>query len=322
MRKEDRGGRIGFPTALLGGAFILAGACSDSRTVSTVEPIRTVDDSFRPILELPRFPEGSGPVVCIDEAHNNFHTAEGTYGPFAEVLRRDGFVVRRATDPSNEPTLAECGILVIADAQPPARAGDPPTFPEQEVHLLNEWVRGGGALFIITDHMPDPDPIRELAASFGIEVSDGYVLNGAPAGPERPLVFRLDDGTLAVDPLTGSLGGEAAIQQVATFTGSAFRSVAMPFRPLLVFGPGRESWMPEEYWVFNDATPRVDVEGWFQGGILEWGEGRLAFFSEAAMFTAQVFEEGRVRAGMNAPEAVDNLRLLRRVMGWLSGSEG
>jgi len=36
------------------------------------------------------------------------------------------------------------------------------------------------------------------------------------------------------------------------------------------------------------------------------------------MFTAQAFEEGRTPAGMNAPEARDNLLLLRRVVGWLA----
>ena len=27
----------------------------------------------------PAFPAAAGPVVCIDEAHNNFHTADGRY---------------------------------------------------------------------------------------------------------------------------------------------------------------------------------------------------------------------------------------------------
>jgi len=313
---------------------LLGSACGDSRTASTVEPARTVDAAYAPVFTNPAFPEGAGPVVCVDEAHNNFHTAEGTYAPFADVLGRDGFVVRPFRDPPDGRTLGACGILVIADAQPPQRAGDPPTFPATEVAALNEWVRQGGALFLITDHMPDPDPIRDLAASFGIEVNDGYVLNGAPAGPERPLLFHRDDSTLVSDPLTEARAGEEALQQIATFTGSAFRlapaddstgrihvdptGLAGAFRPLLVFGRGRESWMPEEYWTFDQNTPRIDVSGWYQGGVGEWGAGRLAFFSEAAMFTAQVFDEGRVRAGMNADEAVDNLRLLRRVMRWLS----
>jgi len=87
----------------------------------------------------------------------------------------------------------------------------------------------------------------------------------------------------------------------------------------LLLGPGKECWMPEEYWVFEEDTPRIDVSGWSQGGILQHGAGRLAVFGEAAMFTAQVFDQGRVLAGMNAPEAEGNLALLRRVMAWLAG---
>ena len=52
--------------------------------------------------------------------------------------------------------------------------------------------------------------------------------------------------------------------------------------------------------------------------MLDHGQGRLAVFGEAAMFTAQIFDGGRTRVGMNAPEAPDNLRLLRNVMRWLS----
>ena len=47
------------------------------------------DLEFRPLIIDPAFEIGTGPVVLIDEAHFNFHTAEGRYKPFAELLRRD-----------------------------------------------------------------------------------------------------------------------------------------------------------------------------------------------------------------------------------------
>jgi hypothetical protein len=295
--------------------------CDDRPTASTVEPPRTVDETYRPAIADPLFPDGAGPTVCFDEAHHNFHTADGTYRPFVDVLRRDGFPVLPVRDPISPDRLHDCRVFVIADAQPPAAAGDPPTFDRREVESLNAWVRDGGALFLITDHRPDPGAIQELAASFGIEFSDGYVLNGAPAGPERPMLFVVEDGTLTGDPLLAASGDEDGLSQVATFTGAAFRA-GEGFRPLLVFGPGRESWTPRRYWTFTDETPRVDVSGWYQGGVRTYGSGRLAVFGEAAMFTAQAFDGGRVRAGMNADESVDNLRLLRRLMRWLAGPAG
>ena len=48
------------------------------------------DTSFRFENTNPAFPAAAGPVVCIDEAHNNFHTADGRYWAFAELLRQDG----------------------------------------------------------------------------------------------------------------------------------------------------------------------------------------------------------------------------------------
>jgi hypothetical protein len=37
------------------------------------------------------------------------------------------------------------------------------------------------------------------------------------------------------------------------------------------------------------------------------------------MFTAQVFDNGRIKAGMNHPLGMDNARLLLNIVHWLSG---
>jgi hypothetical protein len=54
---------------------------------------QVADTSFRPPIPAPAYRPGRGPVVLLDEAHFNFHTAGGRYKPFAELLRRDGYVV-------------------------------------------------------------------------------------------------------------------------------------------------------------------------------------------------------------------------------------
>lgn len=293
-------------------------ALRSQQTASTVEPPRTVDRSFRYPIKSPAYREGRGPVVLIDEAHNNFHTAVGTYLPFADLLRQDGYVVNRAKDKISEELLSLKAIYVIADAQPPAKIGDPPTFSEEEIHILNEWVKKGGALFVITDHMPDPGAIKDLAFSFGIEVSNGYVMAGPPPGRSGPTLFHKTDGSLADHPLTEGRRPDEQVRRVATFAGSAFRCKE-GFQPLLILGEGFRSWMPEEYNKFPPGTPNIDVAGWYQGGVKTYGEGRIAFFAEAAMFTAQIFANGRVKAGMNHPFGQDNARLLLNILHWLSG---
>lgn len=293
-------------------------AGSSQQTASTVEPPRTVDRSFSYVIKKPAYPEGKGPVVLVDEAHNNFHTAVGTYLPFAELLRQDGYVVQRAKDKISGELLKSADIYVIADAQPPSKVGDPPTFSAEEIWILNDWVKKGGDLFVITDHMPDPGAVKDLVLSFGIEVSNGYVMQGPPPGLPGPMLFQKKDGSLADHLLTEGRNPDEQVRRVATFAGSAFRCEE-GFQPLLILVEGFRSWIPEEYNKFPPGTPNIDVSGWYQGGVMPFGKGRIAFFAEAAMFTAQVFADGRVKAGMNHPQGRDNARLLLNILHWLSG---
>ena len=297
---------------------IVCAASHSQQTASTVEPPRTVDKSFSYDIKDPAYPEGKGPVILIDEAHNNFHTAVGTYLPFADLLRQDGFVVKQAKKKISAEFLTAGTVFVIADAQPPLEVGDPPTFSEEEIRILNDWVKRGGALFVITDHMPDPGAIKGLALSFGIEVSNGYVMQGPPPGRPGPMLFQKKDGSLADHMLIKGRSSDEEVRRVATFAGSAFRC-EQDFQPLLILGKDFRSWMPKEYNKFPPGTPSIDVSGWYQGGVMTYGKGRIAFFAEAAMFTAQAFDNGRIKAGMNHPQGRDNARLLLNILHWLSG---
>jgi len=313
-----------FPALLVGfsGLFIILlvwTADYAQQTASTVEPPRTVDRSFQYDIKNPAYPQGKGPIVLIDEVHNNFHTALGTYRPFRDLLLQDGYVIQRAEQKISEKLLKSGKIYVIADAQPPAKIGESPTFSKDEILILNDWVSRGGSLFLITDHLPDPGAIKDLASSFGIEVNNGYVLSGPPPGRAEPILFMRSDGTLADHLLTKGRNPDEQVNVVATFTGSAFRCEEKEFQPILIFGKGYRSWMPNEYHKFPPGTPNIDVSGWYQGGVKPYRKGRIAFFAEAAMFTAQVFDNGRIKAGMNYPGDQDNARLLLNVIHWLSG---
>jgi hypothetical protein len=52
---------------------------------------QVADSAFAPPIPHPAFRGGAGPVVLIDEAHHNFHTAEGRYLAFSRLARRDGY---------------------------------------------------------------------------------------------------------------------------------------------------------------------------------------------------------------------------------------
>jgi hypothetical protein len=70
------------------------------------------DSEFKPAVESPAFAEGKGPVVWIDEAHDNFHTASGRYQPFARLLRRDGYVVSASVASFDKALLGQASVLV------------------------------------------------------------------------------------------------------------------------------------------------------------------------------------------------------------------
>ena len=74
------------------------------------------DPDFKPPIEKPAYADGKGPVVLIDEAHFNFHTASGRYQSFADLVRRDGYVVQASKEKFGKESLKAGKILVIANA--------------------------------------------------------------------------------------------------------------------------------------------------------------------------------------------------------------
>ena len=108
---------------------------------------------------------------------------------------------------------------------------------------------------------------------------------------------------------------------MASFTGSAFRVDAnRKAQPLLALSEDVVSIMPTVAWQWDFNTPRVPVGGRYQGAALRVGEGRVAVFGEATMFTAQlVGPERRHTTRMNSPVAPENHEYLPNVFHWFSG---
>ncbi|HWQ32062.1 MAG TPA: DUF4350 domain-containing protein [Blastocatellia bacterium] len=189
---------------------------------------QVADTDYKPPIDRPAFALGKGPLVLIDEAHFNFHTATGRYLPFAELLRRDGFVVEGSTAKFTKDVLRRARVLVIANALNERNgSGDwslltPSAFTDEEIAAVREWVQNGGALLLIVDHMPFPGAAEKLAAAFGLRFSNGFAQSGKSQG--GPDIFSRADGTLRDHPITrGSRAGER-IESVASFTGSAFQA--------------------------------------------------------------------------------------------------
>ena len=131
-------------------------------------------------------------------------------------------------------------------------------------------------------------------------------------------MFYRADGLLRDHPITNGRTAAERVDSVRSFTGQAFRA-GPEAQPLLVMGSTMVSLMPETAWEFDEATRRVAVAGWYQGAARTFGEGRVAVFGEAAMFTAQYVPQRQMWFGLQAPGAEQNQQFLLNVMHWLSG---
>ncbi|HYN84749.1 MAG TPA: hypothetical protein VER32_05830 [Pyrinomonadaceae bacterium] len=313
MPKKTNIGAALISAALISAALIARAPLAPARAQQIADP------DFKPAVGRPEYKEGRGPVVCVDEAHFNFHTAGGRYAPFAMLLRGDGYVVRPSAARFTRDALKACRVLVISNAvgernqtnwtQPIDSA-----FTDEEVAAVAEWVKRGGALFLIVDHMPMPGANDKLARAFGVRFSNGFAL--IPDGPST-IVFRRADGLIGDHAITRGRTKAERIEQVATFTGSAFRAAGAT--PILTFGDKVVSLEPQTAWQFTPETPKVDVKGWLQGAALRHGKGRVVVFGEAAMFTAQLAGPNKLKVGMNAPDAAQNPQLLLNIVHWLDG---
>ena len=282
---------------------------------------QVADRNYRPEIGKPQYAADTGPVICVDEAHHNFHRLDGRFFAFGELLRRDGFRLRANKEPFDATSLGACGVLVISNAQP-SDAGwkqypypTPSAFTDTEIAAVHEWVAAGGSLLLIADHMPLAGAAKTLAAAFEIEFVDGF----AQREPEsiEPDLFRRADDTLRDHVIVRGRAGES-VTSLRTFTGQAFR--APKADPLLVFPAGYIQLMPRKAWEFPPDTPAAPVTGWLQGAVQQVGRGRAAFFGEAAMFSAQLAGTPPEPMGMNAPGAEQNFRFTLNLLHWLTGS--
>ena len=277
------------------------------------------DPDFFPIVSAPAFPTGEGPRVAVDEAHANFHTLSGRFQAFATLARADGYVVEAFSTSFDRSSLSGVDLLVVANALNPRNESDwslptPSAFTSEEIAVVREWVESGGALLLIADHMPFPGAASAMAAAFGFELNNGFAMDTTAQGP---LVLRRADGSLGTHRVTEGRSQADRVDSVATFTGEAFQS-PVGASDLLTLPAGFLSLMPDEAWEFGPDTPSVDVAGWSQGSVMQFGEGRLAVFGEAAMFTAQRTGPDRTPMGMNAPIATQNPQFVTNLIRWLT----
>lgn len=284
----------------------------------TVTGQQVPDTDYNPLIESPAYTSGRGPVVFIDEGHFNFHTKDGRYLPFARLLEKDGYRTEGYRGAFEARKLKKGSILVISNALNEAdtaiwRRPGLPAFTPEETETVRRWVKKGGALFLIADHMPMGGAAKGLAVTFGFGFTDGFAVDTTWSGAAY---FSRDAGTLSGNIITNGRNPSERVDSVVTFTGQAF-TIPDDASSILQFGKNAILLVPDTTMVINRTTPRINIENWSQVAFKKYGRGRVVVSGEAAMFSAQLAGPHKNRMGMNSPYAKENYQLLLNIIHWL-----
>ena len=278
------------------------------------------DTLYKVEIRKKMYPNQNGTIIHIDEEHNNFHTKDGRYFSFAQLLKSDGYRIKGNSTKFDTTTLKNIEILVIANALPDemSRPIVTPTrsaFSQKEIQNLRKWVKRGGSLFIIADHMPFAGAASELAKEFGFDFYDSFVMNDSLSGI---IDFDKTTGTLNNNFITKGRNIEEEVNRVRSFTGQGFK-IPKNAKSLLKLNESQTVHLVDTMWVFNEKIKRFPAKGLSQGAIMTFGRGKIAVFGEAAMFSARLAGPNRIKVGMNSEEAKENHQLLLNTIHWLDG---
>lgn len=273
------------------------------------------DPTFDTHIQSPAYDGGAGsvhPRVVMDEAHRNFHTASDRYQPFAELLRSDGYEVTNNQQAFTAETLTNADVLVIANAMgPDGHETRPALTPEEEAGVV-EWVRRGGALFLIADHSPFGAAVARFAGRFGITMHLRFARDDRfhDGWDNERLDFSRANGLLGHNPITDGRSPNETVKRVVTFTG---QSLSGPPDAIVLLR------LSDDAYDWESRKIRFPAKGHAQALALNFGRGRLVVSGEAALFSAQVDPLG-MKFGMNRA-GNDDRQFLLNILHWLSRAE-
>src|SRR5258706_3162260 len=286
-------------------------------SVFSVHGQQVPDLKFKSETNYHAYPRSGGPVITLEEGHLDFHTLDGRYGPFGNILTDDGYVLTPGKEKFTEEYLRKTKILAIANAVGDTGKWKLPTrlaFSEKEVRVVEKWVKEGGNLFLIADHMPCAGAAANLAGVFGFNFINGFAFKK----DGNPEIFSRKHGNLSENPITKGMNNGERIDSIELFTGSAFLA---PAKATIItsLDSGYVIELPSIAGEFSETSAKISGMHFANGAMLQYGKGRVVIFGEAAMITAQRQGPDRRPMGMNQPTAKQNPQFLLNVIHWLDG---
>ena len=283
--------------------------------VATALAQQSADPHFDARVDKPTFTKNF-PRVLFDEVHFNFDTTNNRYKPFADLLFNDGYHIAVNRQQFTKTSLATHKILVIVNPlgveDMDDEGADSPAFTPAECEVVNDWVRGGGALLFIVDHAPFASAAEILAKQLGVDMSKSETTDAANSDKEFNLpsviVYSRENHQLAESAITNGRNDAERVNRVIVFSGQSLK------------GPqGSEAFLKLADGAVNEIDGKsASAAGRAQGIAFRLGKGRVVVLGDAAMLSAQVTGSDNQPIGMNVPN-IDNRQLALNIMHWLSG---
>jgi hypothetical protein len=295
---------------------LLVTFCAFLLTCAPVFAQQQADPEFNTSVANPAY-KREGPRVMFDEAHHNFHTAEGRYKPFVDLMLNDGYRVIRNRQSFSKTRLDSYKVLVIANAlgaeEDDDVGADQSAFNDDEITAVHDWVKDGGALLLIADHAPFGGAAAVLANKFGVDMSKGYTFDPENCAKNLPtqLIFSRENKLLASHPITEGRNEKERVNVVRSFTGQSLKGPEGSAGILILASTAFDR-------PTFSAETSSSAAGRTQAVAFKFGKGRVVVQGEAAMLSAQISGADNYPMGMNVP-GNDNRQYALNLMHWLSG---
>lgn len=282
---------------------------------------QVIDSLFVGKVNNPAYLFNQGPIIFVDAYHNNGITLNNGFSPVAEILKKDGYKLLPLTKEFVETQLDSTSIVVIIDALHEINIDNwklptPSAFTDQEINKINNWVKNGGNLLLVADHMPFPGASKKLAEEFDIEWINGFVIDSLLWDLSE---FKKKDKTLLKHAITQGRVIDESIDAVFSYYGSGFKINNPKIVGLFRFNKKDiVSYQTEEAWKMFPNTPLLSTSNLYQAAALEHGKGRIVVVAESSLFSAQLVGKNRIPVGINYIEKGQNLQFVINVFHWLS----
>jgi hypothetical protein len=275
------------------------------------------DPHFRYTVTAPVYEPGRGPRIWFDEGHNNPHSLEGKFAALSRVLQQDGYTVLPGREKLSLPYLQAAKIFITINAlydpynwDLPARSA----FTPGEVDTLHNWVKEGGSLLLVTDHMPCGASVNDIAKAFGFNIINGF----AQRRNRKEELFSRNRGNLHHNAITTGRNTDERVDSCMIWGGTGF---LMPpgAQAITSLGDAYKILLPSKADVWDETTPVISGLGFVNAAYMPYGKGRIVVFGDGAPFSAQLEGIYGNKRGMNHPKAGQNAQLLLNIIHWLDG---